>query len=210
MRKCKFKLFLGCGLILLFALWTTIITLVNVEPIGPLESYVGLAVLNQYFHNCIGVNMVLYVITDWLGLVPLAVVLGFAVAGLVQWIKRKHLFKVDRDILALGVFYVVVFACYMLFEELRINYRPILIEGILEASYPSSTTMLTLCVMPVTALQVQKRVTSRGVRIILIAMIVLFSLFMLFGRVISGVHWITDIIGGCLLSSGLVLLYSYF
>ena len=210
MRKCKFKLFLGCGLILLFALWTTIITLVNVEPIGPLESYVGLAVLNQYFHNCIGVNMVLYVITDWLGLVPLAVVLGFAVAGLVQWIKRKHLFKVDRDILALGVFYVVVFACYMLFEELRINYRPILIAGILEASYPSSTTMLTLCVMPVTALQVQKRVTSRGVRIILIAMIVLFSLFMLFGRVISGVHWITDIIGGCLLSAGLVLLYSYF
>lgn len=210
MRKCKFKLFLGCGLILLFALWTTIITLVNVEPIGPLESYVGLAVLNQYFHNCIGVNMVLYVITDWLGLVPLAVVLGFAVAGLVQWIKRKHLFKVDRDILALGVFYVVVFAYYMLFEELRINYRPILIAGILEASYPSSTTMLTLCVMPVTALQVQKRVTSRGVRIILIAMIVLFSLFMLFGRVISGVHWITDIIGGCLLSAGLVLLYSYF
>ena len=210
MRKCKFKLFLGCGLILLFTLWTTIITLVNVEPIGPLESYVGLAVLNQYFHNCIGVNMVLYVITDWLGLVPLAVALGFAVAGLVQWIKRKHLFKVDRDILALGVFYVVVFACYMLFEELRINYRPILIAGILEASYPSSTTMLTLCVMPVTALQVQKRVTSRGVRIILIAMIVLFSLFMLFGRVISGVHWITDIIGGCLLSSGLVLLYSYF
>ncbi|MBQ5356965.1 MAG: phosphoesterase PA-phosphatase, partial [Oscillospiraceae bacterium] len=92
--------------------------------------------------------MNLYIITDWLSIIPVCFIIGFGSLGLMQWIKRKNILKVDFDILILGAFYVIVMAIYLLFESLVINFRPVLINGILEASYPSSTTLLFLCVMP--------------------------------------------------------------
>ena len=141
MEKKNSRLFwVGVGLLAAFVLWTVLVCFVDVRAIGPRQSSVGFATLNGYIHNLTGVNMSLYVITDWLGLVPIGVAFGFAVLGLVQWIKRKSLLKVDRSILALGGFYIVVMAVYILFEIVVINYRPTLIDGYLEASYPSSTT----------------------------------------------------------------------
>ena len=151
--------------------------------------------------------MGLYVLTDWLSLIPLGIVAGFALLGLSQWARRKRLRKVDRDILILGGFYVTVMALFLLFEELEINYRPILIQGTLEASYPSSTTMLVLCVMPTAMMQLRGRMgNSRGKRLLSVGMS-LFTAFMVAARLISGVHWVTDIVGSVLMSSGLVLLY---
>ena len=37
--------------------------------------------------------------------------------------------------------------------------------------------------------------------------VIAFSAFMVIGRLISGVHWATDIIGSILLSAGLFMLY---
>ena len=128
-----------------FALWTVLVCIVDVQAIGPRGSEVGFATLNDWVHGLTGVNMTLYTVTDWLGLVPIAVAFGFGIFGLVQWIRRKSLRAVDRSILALGGFYVAVMAVYLLFETVVINYRPVLIDGYLEASYPSSTTMLVLC-----------------------------------------------------------------
>ena len=130
-----------------FFLWTATIQFIDVQTIGPQGSSVGFATLNGFVHNLTGVHMYLYTITDWLGLVSLAFVMGFALLGLVQWIKRKYLLKVDYSILVLGGFYIVVMAVYVLFEVFVVNYRPVLIGGILEASYPSSTTMLVMCVI---------------------------------------------------------------
>jgi undecaprenyl-diphosphatase len=149
----------------------------------------------------------LYVITDWLGLVPIGVALGFAILGLVQWIKRKSLFKVDRSILALGGFYIVVMSVYILFEMVVINYRPTLIDGYLEVSYPSSTTMLVMCVMPTAMMQLRARIKNDVLRRCVMVTIAVFTAFMVIGRIVSGVHWITDIIGGAILSTGLVMLY---
>lgn len=39
-----------------------------------------------------------------------------------------------------------------------VNYRPVLIEGRLEASYPSSTTLLVVSVMPTLMFQAYRRV----------------------------------------------------
>ena len=99
-------------------------------------SRVGFAAINGAFHALTGVHWALYTLTDWLGLVPIGIALGFAVLGLVQLIRRKSLLKVDRDILILGGFYIVVLAAYLLFETVVINFRPVLIDGKLEASYP--------------------------------------------------------------------------
>ena len=127
--------------------------------------------------------------------------------GFVQLIKRKSILKVDYDILALGVFYIVVIAVYVLFETVVINYRPVLINGILEVSYPSSTTMLTMCVMPTAIMQFKNRIKNITVKNIVVYISIIFTSFMVVGRILSGVHWITDIIGGALLSTGIVAMY---
>ena len=151
--------------------------------------------------------MSLYTITDWLGLVPICFIMGFGILGLCQWIKRKNLFKVDLSILALGGFYIVVMALYIFFEMFVVNYRPILINGNLEASYPSSTTMLVVCVMPTAIMQFNVRIKNGGFKKCVNILIVAFIAFMVIGRLVSGVHWFSDIIGGALLSSSLVMIY---
>ena len=152
--------------------------------------------------------MTLYTLTDWLSLVPVGFGLGFAAFGLAQWIQRRRLRLVDRSILVLGGFYLVVMAAYVFFEIIIVNYRPILIGGIPEASYPSSTTMLVLCVIPTAMLQLKERIKSRRLSRCVTVVLAVFTGFMLIGRLLSGVHWLSDIIGGVLLSAGLVLLYA--
>lgn len=192
---------------LAFLVWTIAVCLIDVRAIGPNHSAVGLASLNKAFHDLTGVHMRLYTITDWLSLVPVGFVFGFAALGLIQWIRRKRLQKVDADILVLGGFYIVTMAAYILFECVVINYRPVLIEGYLEASYPSSTTILVLCVMPTAMLQFCRRIRNRTLAGTLNVLIGIFTVFMVIGRLISGVHWLSDIVGGILLSTGLDMLY---
>lgn len=201
------NLYIAVCLLVAFTLWTVLVQFVNVQPIGPNGSKVGFATVNTFVGELIGVHMTLYIITDWLGLVPLILALGFAGLGLAQWMKRKDIRKVDYSILVLGGFYIVVMAVYFLFEVVVINYRPVLIEGFLEASYPSSTTMLVLCVMPTAAMQFNSRIKHMTLRNIIAASIMAFTVFMVIGRLLSGVHWFSDIIGGILLSTGLIQLY---
>lgn len=204
----KKKLFVGAGFLGAFVLWTVLVSLVDIRPIGPNGSRVGFAALNGFVHWLTGVNLLLYTVTDWLGLVPIAVAFGFAVLGLVQWIKRKRLWKVDGSLLVLGGFYIVVMAAYIFFEAVVINYRPVLIDGYLGASYPSSTTMLVMCVMPTAMLQLRPRIKNRVFRRCVMIAIAAFTAFLVIGRLMSGVHWLTDIIAGALLSTGLVMVYA--
>ena len=190
-----------------FALWTLAVKFIDVRAVGPQGSSVGFAKLNTWFHGLTGVHTPLYVITDWLGLVPFFFAAGFGVLGLCQWIKRKSIVSVDRSILLLGGFYVTVITFYLLFEEVVINYRPVLINGYLEASYPSSTTLLTLTVMTTAIFQLKNRISSPALSKTVCGITAVFTAFTVVGRLIAGVHWLTDIIGGILLSAGLVLLY---
>ncbi len=206
-RRIHPKLLTAILLLVIFTLWTLMLWLVDIRPVGPLDSAVGLGSINSWFHKLTGVNMTLYEITDWLGLVPIAIAFGFAVLGLCQWIRRKHLLRVDTDLWLLGGFYIVVILVYALFEEVVINYRPVLINGILEASYPSSTTVLVMCVVPTARLFLLRRIQHVACRRIVSAAAVTFMTFMVVGRVMSGVHWLSDIVGGLILSAGLVTLY---
>ena len=206
-KKSRRLFFLGASLLAAFVLWTVLVCFVDVQAIGPEGSSVGFATLNGCVHDFTGVNMSLYIITDWLGLVPIGVAFGFAVLGLVQWIKRKSILKVDRSILVLGGFYIVVMAVYVLFEMVVINYRPTLIDGYLEASYPSSTTMLVMCVMPTAMIQLRARIKNKVFSRCVMIAIAVFIVFMIIGRLVSGVHWITDIIGGALVSAAIALMY---
>ena len=208
MRK-KEKRIIGCGslLVLTFLVWTGLVLCVDVQPLGQNGTDIGFATFNRWFHQLTGVHLMLYHITDWLGLVPVAVCMMFGSIGFGQMIKRKSLWKVDPDLMILGVYYVIVILSYLVFEMIPINYRPILIEGRMEVSYPSSTTLLVLCVMPTLIEQMNRRVKNDIIKKVIQLFVVLFSGFMVIGRLISGVHWLTDIVGGMLLSAGLFTVY---
>ena len=207
-RKKQTAFSTAACLLTAFGLWTAALYIVDVQAIGPQGSSVGFAALNRFVHALTGVHMGLYVVTDWLGLVPLGTAAGFAVLGLAQWIQRKQLRRVDRSLLILGGFYVVVIAAYLIFDALAINYRPVLIDGVLEASYPSTTTLLVLCIMPTAGMQLHARIKNPALRGCTLLALSGFTLFMVTARALSGVHWITDIIGSILLSGGLVMLYA--
>ena len=207
MKRIRNSLVASISLLAAFMLWTVAICFVDVSAIGPQGTSVGFAGINGFVHNLTGVHLGLYNITDWFGLVPIFVCMGFGILGLVQWVKRKSICKVDHDILVLGGFYIVTIAAYLFFENVVINYRPVLIGGYLEASYPSSTTLLVMCVMPTAIMQLGSRIRNKALRNIVVVSIVAFIAFMVVGRLISGVHWFTDIVGGALLSAGLVMLY---
>ena len=206
-NKTRKNLCISLYLLAAFTLWTAAIRFIDVQAIGPRGSSVGFATINAMFHDLTGVHMVMYTITDWLGLVPVAFGFGFTILGLIQWFKRKNLFKVDCSILVLGGFYLIVLAAYLLFEEYVVNYRPVLINGYLEASYPSSTTLLVMCVMPTAMMQLNSRIKNTVFKRWVLFLIAAFIGFMVIGRLISGVHWLTDIVGGALLSAGLVMFY---
>lgn len=205
--KGRKELLTGIILLSAFALWTFMILNVDVQNVGQKGTAVGFAAFNTWFHNITGVHLWLYNVTDWLGLVPVFICMCFGVLGLVQLIKRRSLFKVDIDIILLGVYYILVIFGYLIFEMIPINYRPILINGVMEASYPSSTTLLVLSVMPTLILQIKRRCENKALRNTVYIFAVLFSAFMVLGRLVAGVHWATDIIGSVLLSFGLFELY---
>ena len=201
------ELFKGIGLLAAFAVWTMLIQLVDVQGAGPDGTMIGFAVFNVWFHQLTGVHLTIYTITDWLGLIPIFICLCFAMLGLIQLIRRKSLFKVDWDIILLGIYYVLVIFGYLFFEMVPVNYRPILIEGRLESSYPSSTTLLVVSVMPTLQFQMDRRAENPLIKRVSAVVVIAFSAFMVIGRMISGVHWATDIIGSILLSAGLFSLY---
>ena len=205
----KRMIFIPSVLLCLFVLWTALVIFVDVKPIGPNGSSVGFAALNGYVRELVGVNITLYTITDWLGLIPIFVAFGFAIFGLYQLVKRKSIFKVDADVLALGVFYIAVMGVFVFFELVPVNFRPVLIDGYLEASYPSSTTLLASTVMPTLAMQIGRRMKSKTAKSFMLSLVFLFTAFMIVGRIVSGVHWFSDIIGGLLVSAFLVLTYRF-
>lgn len=207
-KKTKIHLTVTSILFLTFAIFTVLVRVVDVMPVGPQHTRVGFATVNLYVSELTGINMLWYDITDWLGVAVIAAALGFSFLGLYQLVKRRSIKKVDPGLLLLGVFYILVIAIYILFEFLVVNYRPVILSQNLEPSYPSSHTMAAVCIMA-TAM-VQYRHLLRGKRLLLILLdiwSVLIIVVTVVGRLLSGVHWLTDIVGGLLLSSALVMLY---
>jgi undecaprenyl-diphosphatase len=195
------------SLFLAFVLFTLLIKYVDVRPIGPEGSSVGLATLNRLVSERLGVNLFWYALTDWLGLVPIMFACGFAALGLWQLLRRGSIARVDPDILLLGLFYLAVIGCYALFERLVINYRPVLLDGSLEASYPSSHVMVALCIMATAMMQFHRRLGNKRLVKALDLFCVQIVAFTVIGRLVSGVHWLTDILGGLILSAALIALY---
>ncbi len=206
-KNAKKYFIFGAISFILFAILTVLVKTVDVKAVGPLGSEIGLSGINTYFHKLIGVNMDLYDMTEILGYIPIAVVVYFAGVGLGQLVKRKSLKAVDSNIIILGVLLAVLACAYVFFEFAIVNYRPIVMDGELEASFPSSHTMLSVTVLGAVLIHLHSRTKNTVVRVIGTSAGVILILATVIGRLLSGVHWFTDIIAGILISVSLLCIY---
>lgn len=205
MNKNKKYLIISFVLIFVSIIYTILVKFVDVQSIGDTNTNVGFASINQLVFSSIGVNKIWYDISDILGLFPILSVGIYALIGLMQLIKRKNIFKVDKEIIALGVFYIVVIALYVFFEKVIINYRPVLVDGVLEASYPSSHTLMSICLCG-SAIILNNQLFKNKTKLINILLLVI-GLIIIVGRLLSGVHWFTDILGGVIISCALLMTF---
>lgn len=204
------KYFICAGIsCLLAAVLTIILKTTDLAAIGPEGTSIGLSSMNSAIHSAIGVHESFYTITQYLGYLSLVNVPVFALIGLIQLIRRKSLLKVDYEILCLGGVYLVTLLLYILFEKVVVNYRPIIMAGEehVEASFPSSHTMLAVVGFGATLIIMGRYIKNKSIftvvkMLYLLAIVVMVSL-----RFLSGVHWFTDIIAGLLIS--LTLLFAY-
>lgn len=203
----KRNIFLGVLLTIISIIYTYLVKTYDVKSIGPNNSEVGFSKINTWFSNLIGSHMSIYKVTELLGYIIILIVGIYCLIGLYQLIKRKSLFKVDKELYILGGLYVSMAIVYVFFEKFIINYRPILIDGVLEASYPSSHTILAICIC-ISSLIVSKNYLRKKYQSLIDTLTILLLLGVFLGRIISGVHWISDILGGILISSTL-LMYFY-
>ena len=208
MKKGKIMSAVICTI--LFAVLIVLVKTVDVQQIGPEGTSIGFAGINKTMNEATGLNMTLYKITEVLGLLALAVAGCFALLGLVQFIKRKSFAKVDPEIYALAGLYVVVLMLYVIFEKVIINYRPVIMpdEEHVEASFPSSHTMLGFVIMGSTFIVIDKYIKNESICRLIRIVSILILIAIVFGRLFSGVHWLTDILGGVLISSALLFIFS--
>ncbi len=205
MKKSNCKHFaIMCCLFVAFVIYTILVKVIDVKAIGPENTSVGFSAMNAAFKKLVGFNENFYKISEIAGYAIFIFVAAFGILGIYQLIKRKSLFKVDGDILSLGIFYASMLAFYVLFEHVIINYRPVILDEGLEASFPSSHTMLALCVGITAMMEVRVYVKNRLCMNCLRVLACVLTAVVFFGRTFSGAHWISDIIGGVLLSIALI------
>lgn len=212
----KHKIYLAAAVMLLglFFLFTALILTVDVQPIGPQDSKVGFATMNGAFADALGTkesyNETWYNISELAGLLPLAMAGCFALLGLCQAIKRKSLFKIDSHLFILAAFYASLLVAYVAFEIVTINFRPVLMDGALEASYPSSHTMLSIGICTTAIFTLHELIKNKKALLITADVFCgAIMLTVLLGRALSGVHWLSDIIAGILLVSALICFYRF-
>lgn len=185
-----------CGVAFVcFVAFTLVVKFGNVAPV------------NAAVWQHLGTNAVWQTVTDWLGYVTILLALVFV--GLLFWqmLRRKSLCRADRNLWAFAVVLVVMVLVYGFFELVVVNYRPLLVDGVAKASYPSSHAMLFATVLPLIMGQVWHYLKSKPWCIVCTVLLAGVLLVGVLGRLLSGVHWLTDIVAGLLVSLFLNGLY---
>ncbi|MCR5097535.1 MAG: phosphatase PAP2 family protein [Lachnospiraceae bacterium] len=210
--KKKTNAMVGGIAFVLFILLIILLKTVDVAAVGPEGTSVGLSHLNVSFHEMFPLNMTFYKLTEMLGYLALLVAAAFAMMGLSQRLRSKQAGGADHEFYILAGLYVAMGILYVLFEKVIINYRPEILPGEtgVEASFPSSHTMLA-CVVFGSAYTMLKIYMEKSTKRLILQIVLDVLIFLtVFGRLICGVHWFTDIVGGVLISIALVRMFNVF
>ncbi len=200
----------AAGFFLAFVVFTVLIKTVDVRAIGPFFSKVGFSHFNDWGRDLLKFNKSWYTVSQFLGYLAIAVCLCFACTGAYQLFTGKNGLKsVSRGIWAVGGLYVALAILYFFFDKvLVINYRPVLgTESILEPSYPSSHTLLAVCVYLSASDQASRIIEKTEIASTISVICWVAAAVTVFARILSGMHWITDIFGALILSASLLFFY---
>lgn len=208
MKLKKKNMIVSICLILLSVIYTVLVKIIDVNPIGPQNSNVGFSSLNKFVFNTIGKSNVWYNITEVFGIISILIAFFYALIGIFKLFKKKNILKIDKEIIALGIFYFVVILTYLFFEKVIINYRPVLVNGALEASYPSSHTMLSICICLSSIIINNKLYKKKRISKIINPLAIIIMITTTIGRLFSGMHWISDILGGIIISITLTYIFN--
>ena len=191
-------------LFVLFVLTTILAATVDKGAGGESLAVVGLSSINTNIFDTLGKSDTLDKITDILLILSFLVVLLNAALGALYLIKYK---KLDLSLVILGCFYILCLILYVLFDHIHINYAPLLDEGELKESFPSSHVLASVFIFLSSIITINHNVNKRIIKNVLLITTILLSLLMVVFRLLSGWHWFTDILAGELL--GLFLVSSY-
>lgn len=210
MKKTKKYLILSLILLAIAICYTALVKMIDVQAIGPENSEVGFATINGAFHNKFGFSEMFYKVSKYAGYIPFLLVAFTGLMGLKELIEKKSLSKVDSTIYGLCGFYVLFAIVYVAFEKIAINFRPVILEEGLEASFPSTHTMLAICICGSSMMASKYLIKKENLRKIFNICLEILMAVIVIARTLSGVHWITDIIGGIIISSYLLVLLKTF
>ena len=205
MRKLSYALTII--LLISFIVFTIIVKCVDVKPLGINETNIGLSTFNISVRDKIPYNETWYKITKYFGYLWFVVCGLFAAYGIYLFIKNKSLKKIDYKLYILFSIFLLAIILYISFEFIKINYRPILEDGKMELSYPSSHTLLSIAIFVPSALYIIDSKFNKIFKYISVPTLLILAILIVVGRFLSGVHWATDIFGGIILGSFLISLY---
>ena len=200
-------LIVGAAFFCLFIVFTILVKTVDVTYFPTEETTIGFSSLNLTVFQALGTNDLSFEVSEVMGLLILTAPVFFAFLAFSQWVKRKSLLKIDHDLWILFATYALTIAFYALFEIIVINYRPILVNGLIEASYPSSHTLLAIVIGGTSFLEVKNRMKWVWLKVSLMVLLSFLTVAIPMLRLLSGVHWLTDIIAGILLGTSMLFLY---
>lgn len=207
MKENKKYIFISVILFVLFGVFTYLVKNVDVQAIGPQNSEVGFAKVNGAVANALTYNDFFYSLSEVLGYLAIGTMLIFGLFGVMQLFIRKGISKVDKDLFVLLGLYVLCLGIYLAFEKVVINYRPVILDEGLEASYPSSHTMLAVAFLSAAISQFSVRLKNEKTRRIAIVLCALDGVGVIVCRILAGVHWLTDILGAILIALACFFLY---
>ena len=209
--KKNLKAILGLLFLFLFVLLIVLLKTVDVELDAATGKEIGFSSLNFRVRDAIGTNMSWYDLTEYLGYFSIALAAAFAAWAAVRLILARFSFKkMGYDFIVLGCLYLALVLFYVFFEIVVVNYRPVLLESTTpEASFPSSHTFLSIAVLSSAPTILRRRFCEKVSPLLFSLPFWGVSAFAAVGRLLSGVHWLTDIVGGVLLAVALVLLFAF-
>lgn len=143
--------------------------------------------------------------TDIILIANIASLAVFAIFGLCQWIKRKSIKKVDKELIFMLVPLILMAIVYFVFDKFLIwNTRP---DGSGEPSFPSTHVMVVATIFLLIALVLPRYIKSKAACALLDLMMLIFIVLTCVGRVLANKHWTSDVIGALIFSVIFALIY---
>ncbi len=132
-------------------------------------------------------------ITNIILISSFAVLAIFVILAICQWISRKSLKKVDKELLWFPLPLALVAATYVVFDKfLVLNTRP---DGSGEPSFPSTHVMVATTIFLLAAIVLPKYIKSKVACAVLYVFMLAFIALVSAGRVLANKHWLSDVLG---------------